>query len=390
MTSPPTLLLVSKYALYPPHWRAMSEICNRYSVRAAVIAAAPPELPAVHQQLGWIDLQTARDESFAPDIRLLPETDKRKRRVWLAQTLAEIQPDAIWLQQEPTESLSLDVLRVFRHDRRRNPSGPRIVSAVCENIFRPGPPWRKFARSALWSRLDTLLATSQESIHGIRHAGMPRSVPAETLVAGMEGPPDNVEPLPMPVGNDPDRFLIGFAGRICHEKGWKVLLEAIRSLDPRFCVALAGSGPQDHELKQWCEESEFRHRVHHVGLLPKADLWRFYQAVDCLVLPSLTLPRWKEQFGGVLADAMAMGLPIVGSDSGAIPEVIGPAGRITPEGDSQALAAALIELDSDRELAARIGHLSRTRFDNEFSIPAYARKIASSLRLPELHASKVA
>ena len=51
------------------------------------------------------------------------------------------------------------------------------------------------------------------------------------------------------------------------------------------------------------------------------------------MLPSLTRPNWKEQFGRVLIEAMASGVPVIGSDSGAIPDVIGQAGLIFPEGD---------------------------------------------------------
>ena len=58
---------------------------------------------------------------------------------------------------------------------------------------------------------------------------------------------------------------------------------------------------------------------------------RFWQGIDLLALPSLTTPRWAEQFGRVLVEAMARGVPVVGSSSGAIPEVIGDAGLIVPK-----------------------------------------------------------
>jgi glycosyltransferase involved in cell wall biosynthesis len=97
----------------------------------------------------------------------------------------------------------------------------------------------------------------------------------------------------------------------------------------------------------------------------------------------LTFPKWKEQFGGVLADGMAMGVALVGSDSGAIPEVIGPAGFIVPEGKPDALAAALLRLRENAGMRRQLGKAGQQRFWAEFAIPAYAAKIAKVLELRE-------
>jgi glycosyltransferase involved in cell wall biosynthesis len=71
------------------------------------------------------------------------------------------------------------------------------------------------------------------------------------------------------------------------------------------------------------------------------------KSFDVLVLPSVTIvPLHREQFGRVLIEAMAAGVPVVGSSSGAIPEVIGDAGLVVPERDATALAQAI-----DRVLA---------------------------------------
>ena len=78
-----------------------------------------------------------------------------------------------------------------------------------------------------------------------------------------------------------------------------------------------------------------------------------------------------------------MGVPIVGSDSGSIPEVVGPAGLIVPEGDAQSLAAAIRRLDQESDLLEEFSLAGRNRFSAEFSISAYARKIAASLNLQE-------
>ena len=369
------LLLLSQLAFYPMHWHVFRFLCTDYRVQGTVIARVPASLPSVHQQLGWVDPRTATVD-FPVNIRYMPEGNRLSKVRWLYQELRTIQPDVIWVQEEPTDPYLLEILALYLVKRR-----PRIVTSVCENIFSRGSWLRYLTRRLLWSRLDGLLAVATPSLEGIRAAGMPSQIPAATLVASALSPPDKVEPLPCPFPKTEGDFVVGFAGRICQEKGWKVLLTALMSLPQSFKCLLAGDGPQVEELKEWLIRPALQDRAFYVGLLPKDVLWRFYAALDCLVLPSLTLPGWKEQFGGVLADGMAMGLPLIGSDSGAIPEVIGPAGLVVPEGDAETLAAAVQHLDQDPRLRNCLSIAGRRRFDEEFAIPAYGRKIASALGL---------
>lgn len=370
------LLLVSKYAFYPPHWQAFTQICQSHGVQGAVISDRCPTLPSVHQQLGWIDADAAAQLPFVTEIATVPDAGAFKRRRWLKETLDRIRPDAIWLQQEPNERLSLELLAHYR-----SKPGPSIVTAVCENVFRRRSWWTQHSYSKRWSRLDGLLATAEESVTAIRRAGMPATVPAKTLVAGMEGPPADVPTMDLDLETDGSDFIVGFAGRICEEKGWHLLLDAVESLPARFKVALAGDGTQSQQLAERATRGSLKGRVAVLGVLPKQQLWSFYRAVDCLALPSMTRPKWKEQFGGVLADAMAMGLPIIGSDSGSIPEVVGPAGLIVAEGRSELIANAILELSSSDKNLKRLSVVAHERYDSEFSINAYATKIGSVLNL---------
>jgi glycosyltransferase involved in cell wall biosynthesis len=161
-------------------------------------------------------------------------------------------------------------------------------------------------------------------------------------------------------------------------------------LPPEFQVALAGGGVEVERLQQRIQSPRLAGRAHYVGVLPKSELWSFYQALDCLAAPHLTFPHWKEQFGGVLADAMAVGLPIVGSDSGAIPEVVGPAGLIVPENNALELATAIRRLRDEPQLADRFAQNGIARFAKEFAIPAYAEKIARALGISQQRKPHVA
>ena len=70
---------------------------------------------------------------------------------------------------------------------------------------------------------------------------------------------------------------------------------------------------------------------------------RLLPGLDVLAVPSLPTPSWTEQFGRVAVEAMACGVPVVSSDAGALPDVVGGAGIVVPAGDASALAGALVE-----------------------------------------------
>ncbi|HZQ80544.1 MAG TPA: glycosyltransferase family 4 protein [Gaiellaceae bacterium] len=356
-------MLYSELALYPIHWQAFSALCTRLGAEGIAYGRDSAALPSVHQQLGWGEV--GGDVEFRP----IPFADSISRMYWLRRELRAVRPDAIWAQHEPTDQLLMELLAV----ERLRP-GVRIVGAVCENLFASTPLRVQAAGRMLWGRLDALAAVATASIDGARSIGVPASVPARPLVAGALEPPGETQPMDFNIGDDV--FVIGFAGRLVSEKGWGVLLEAVEQLPDTFAVAFAGDGPDADTLQAALRSPRLAGRAVYVGLLPRRDLWKFYARLDVLAVPSLTTATWKEQFGGVLADAMAIGLPIVGSSSGAIPEVVGPAGLIVPEGDPGALAAALERLRSNQMLRSELGSVGRRRFEEEFSIDAYSRKLA--------------
>ena len=120
-----------------------------------------------------------------------------------------------------------------------------------------------------------------------------------------------------------------------------ILLQAAAELDGDWRLRLVGGGSALAETRALAASLGIGDRLSVVGQLPSADLPAEYHKLDALVLPSLTRRNWKEQFGRVLVEAMASGLPAIGSDSGAIPSVLGAAGLVVPEGDAAALARAL-------------------------------------------------
>jgi glycosyltransferase involved in cell wall biosynthesis len=154
-------------------------------------------------------------------------------------------------------------------------------------------------------------------------------------------------------------FVVGFVGRFLQRKGLLTLIDAVALLPDSPLVILVGDGPDRSEIAAQARQRGVRLEL--VGPVPHADLPAYYRTMDAFVLPSLTTPGWKEQFGHVLIEAMLSGTPVIGSDSGEIPNVIGDAGLIFPEGDADALACALRSLMQDASLRCDLALRGRER-----------------------------
>jgi len=129
------------------------------------------------------------------------------------------------------------------------------------------------------------------------------------------------------------------------------------------------------ELEGLAAGSNLAGRIHIQDPVETSQLVKILNALDVLCLPSLTLKKWKEQYGRVIAEAMACGVPVVGSNSGAIPEVIGSAGLVVPENDSNLLADALSIALFDEGTRERMQREGIDRVDKELSCKAMARNL---------------
>jgi glycosyltransferase involved in cell wall biosynthesis len=96
---------------------------------------------------------------------------------------------------------------------------------------------------------------------------------------------------------------------------------------------------------------------------------------DVLVLPSRSTAGWKEQFGHVLIEAMAMGIPVVGSDSGEIPNVIGRGDLVFGEGDAIALARILRRLVEDEEWREEVREYGLDRVERLYTHDRIAERL---------------
>lgn len=168
------------------------------------------------------------------------------------------------------------------------------------------------------------------------------------------------------MGLPSDAPLVVTVRRLARRMGIDILLRAIHLLvsrGTRVAVAIAGVGPEGETLKALCHELGLEQHVRFLGRVPDEQLPNVLRAADLFVLPT----RSMEGFGLVTIEAMACGVPVVGTDNGATPEILRAVDpRLLAHADPEALAAAIGRMLADKglrlELGARGLEVARSRY----------------------------
>ncbi|MEP7086848.1 MAG: glycosyltransferase, partial [Gemmatimonadota bacterium] len=148
-------------------------------------------------------------------------------------------------------------------------------------------------------------------------------------------------------------------GRLIERKGIADLVRAWALLPrDRYQLEIAGGGPQDAALRSLTKELDVDGDVRFVGPLSREEV-----ALRCRRSDLFVLTPYEEAFGNVFAEAIAAGLPVIGSNIGAIPELVenGANGILVPPGDANAIAAAIRELGDDHARRTAIAARNRAR-----------------------------
>lgn len=275
--------------------------------------------------------------------------------------IRDFQPDIVHIDEEP---YNLATWHTLYHAKRAD---AKSLFFSWQNIKRDYMPPFNWGEQWVFRNVDYALMGTDDAGEVMRAKGYTGK---QTTIPQFGTDSD----LFQPAKSRPDRpFTIGFIARIVPEKGVDILLRAVAELSGDWRLRLVSGGSAIEDMKVLAQKLNIADKVEFVGQLPSTNLPAEYHKIDLLVLPSLTRPNWKEQFGRVLVEAMASGVPIIGSDSGAIPTVIGDAGLITPEGDVSALTDAIQRVMNNPDLCADLIQRGRERFLTHFTHESIAK-----------------
>jgi glycosyltransferase involved in cell wall biosynthesis len=286
----------------------------------------------------------------------------------LAAILREFHPDVIHIEEEPQALITVETITLQRTFAPR----AAVTLFTWDNLLRrrrfPLDSAKRGLRSYSLRRTRAVICGNRRSAELLcseRRFQGPIEVLPQYGVDAAEHEPGTEPQLRSKLGLE-SGVVIGYAGRLVPEKGLRLLFEALGKLrDYPWKLLLVGAGPLESEIRQqWMKES--RGRIVLVPAVPSEQVPQYLRCADIFVLPSYSTPSWMEQFGLALTQAMMLGIPCIGSSSGAIPEVLGPGGLVFEEGNPGKLARALEELLQTPSQRERLGVVSR-----EFALRNY-------------------
>jgi glycosyltransferase involved in cell wall biosynthesis len=348
-------------------------VVGAYQRKCELIAAHPEIELTVLVPPTWGNQPLERAHTDGYDLRVIPIRLNGNFHLHhyptLSAELRRSQPDVFHIDEEPYNLATwhairaigaLEVLRPLTH----------ILFFSWQNINRTYPPPFSWMERDVLRKADAAIAGSDEAKAVWRTKGFTREISVIPQFGVDEQVFSTLTPRPLPLGEG--AFWIGYAGRFVHEKGLDLLLRAVAQLPANARLVLAGSGNEEAGLHALAQQLSIAGRVEFRAPIPSTHMPAFYRELDAFVLPSRTLPNWKEQFGRVLIEAMACGVPVVGARSGEIPNLIGDAGVTFGEGDADGLYGCLAQLMYAPDLRAALAEKGRARVLEKFTMQRIA------------------
>ncbi|MFF0232046.1 glycosyltransferase [Micromonospora sp. NPDC005254] len=225
--------------------------------------------------------------------------------------------------------------------------------------------------------VDRVVAQCRDEVGELVRMGVPRSrmtvVPSGVNLASFA-------PLGPVADREPGRARILTVGRLVERKGFQTVVRAMALVPDAECVVVGGppeglleTDPYARRLRALAESCGVADRVHLVGAVPREEMGRWYRSADLLVAAP-----WYEPFGLTPLEAMACGVPVVGTAVGGIRDTVvdGTTGDLVPARDPNALAAAIQRLFDDRIRRFRYATAARERARSRYSWEATAERLA--------------
>jgi glycosyltransferase involved in cell wall biosynthesis len=284
--------------------------------------------------------------------------------------LRELRPDVVYVHNEPYAAATFQVVRAAL-----SLDGVAIGVYSAQNLAKRYPwPLSRWERS-VYAHADFALPVTAEV------AGVLRGKGYEGHIEVMPLPVDTERFRPAAAGQASTRpFTAGYVGRLAQEKGVDTLLEALPLMDDAEArLLIAGDGPERNSLVAAAQRNGLENRITWAGYVPHDAVAETYRAMDVLVVPSRTVPSWKEQFGRVVVEALACGVPVIASDSGELPNLVEQTGGgwLFREGDSADLARVIGAVRTESARAASVAGRGRESVAKMFSADGVARKFVA-------------
>ena len=253
-----------------------------------------------------------------------------------------------------------------------------LVYATFQNLPKRYPPpfnWierRVLSRAAGWIAYGQTVADTLQSRPGYRDRPY-RTIPVGVDLNHFQPEADAKQAVRQSLGwEEAGPPVVGYLGRFTQEKGLPLLQRVLEGLPSPWRALIVGAGPLESSLQAWSRP--YGERVRICTDVRHAEVPRYLNAMDVLCAPSQTTPHWREQFGRMLIEAFACGVPVIGSDSGEIPFVIGDAGIVVGEQDEAGWRRALAELLDNPARRHEFAGRGLERVRQLYSWPVIARQ----------------
>lgn len=362
------ILVVDHNAIDPTHRGVYTRIASAPGVELSLIVPN-----RWHDGFRMIHFEKGPGIATFPAIPLdvyLPTRTHRLVYRGLGKELRRFRPDIFYMNAEPENFQTWQAAGLVRYNRNI-----RLVCSSWRNIDHVaiGYPYRfgwlhRRIESVVLRRTDHLVCFTSEgpSLFGRHGFGRTSHISPAIDITLFSGEKSGT------IARSGDVFTVGFVGRCVHEKGIDLLLRALARLDRRVRGRIVGDGPDRPALIRLADELGLGERVEWKSGVSRQDVPAILRTMDVLVLPSRTTSMWKEQFGRILAEAMASGIPVIGSRSGEIPHVIGDCGLLFDEENDAELAGLIGRIRDESDLRSTLVSNGLRRCQDQFSITSQA------------------
>ncbi len=395
-----TMRILALSSLYPPHYVGGYELCcrdvmERLAERGHPVSILTSTYGLKHPKVegNVYRLLSYRDIVYSQQEHILPRAWRElKDNRLLKDLLLDLRPDivAVWDTWGLLKTL-LVTLQSMEQPLLYVIGSPWPIEyhQVPDRWFAfwagvPSPPLRRWAKAALLGLVGPLLEGRVplrfRALNLNSACFISQALKAQHLAAGLDCeeapvvhwgiPLEQFRPRVAPAPGLKLKLL--YAGRVVREKGVHTAIEALALLAedyPHICLDVVGSQLDEEylaSLQKAVAEGGLSARVNFVGLLPRQAMPEVYAAHDLLLCPSL----WEEPWGLTILEAMACGVPVVGTGRGGSGEIMvdGENSLLFPPGDSLALADRVRQLVEDGHLYHRIAESASQTVHERFDV----------------------